>query len=224
MSVVGSCEVRRVDDHSGELSWTLYAGHRGHGYATRAVRMLADWATTPAGAGRVGAEPGRGEGRARQRGLAAGRDAFRPAPRGCTPRGRRHRGPRRDDRSTSSSPGWPTTPRSRSPTGFRALLNSFLPRKRAISQMLIRDPDEPGAALPAHLQAGLGPARRRRRGRRVAAARRRPARSRRSSASSSRAGDLLLTDWLPPWGGWDDALCLVFDGGRPRPGRSPTGS
>ena len=26
-------------------------------------------------------------------------------------------------------------------------------------------------------------------------------------------GDLLLTDWLPPWGGWDDALCLVFDGG-----------
>jgi hypothetical protein len=23
----------------------------------------------------------------------------------------------------------------------------------------------------------------------------------------------VLTDWLPPWGGWDDALCLVFDGG-----------
>ncbi|UUZ58405.1 NUDIX domain-containing protein [Nocardioides sp. B-3] len=27
------------------------------------------------------------------------------------------------------------------------------------------------------------------------------------------AGDLLLTDWLPPWGGWDDAVCPVFDGG-----------
>ena len=27
------------------------------------------------------------------------------------------------------------------------------------------------------------------------------------------AGDLLLTDWLPPWSGWDDAVCLVFDGG-----------
>jgi 8-oxo-dGTP pyrophosphatase MutT (NUDIX family) len=26
-------------------------------------------------------------------------------------------------------------------------------------------------------------------------------------------GDLLLTDWLPTWGGWDDAVCLVFDGG-----------
>jgi 8-oxo-dGTP pyrophosphatase MutT (NUDIX family) len=26
-------------------------------------------------------------------------------------------------------------------------------------------------------------------------------------------GALLLTDWLPAWGGWDDAVCLVFDGG-----------
>ena len=25
---------------------------------------------------------------------------------------------------------------------------------------------------------------------------------------------MLLTDWLPPWSGWDDALCLVFDGGE----------
>ena len=24
----------------------------------------------------------------------------------------------------------------------------------------------------------------------------------------------MLTDWLPPWSGWDDAVCLVFDGGR----------
>ena len=31
------------------------------------------------------------------------------------------------------------------------------------------------------------------------------------------AGDLLLTDWLPPWGGWDDAICLVFDGGAHPP-------
>jgi 8-oxo-dGTP pyrophosphatase MutT (NUDIX family) len=27
------------------------------------------------------------------------------------------------------------------------------------------------------------------------------------------AGRLVLTDWLPPWSGWDDAVCLVFDGG-----------
>ncbi len=31
------------------------------------------------------------------------------------------------------------------------------------------------------------------------------------------AGTLLLTDWLPPWGGWDDAVCLVFDGGVHEP-------
>jgi ADP-ribose pyrophosphatase YjhB (NUDIX family) len=27
-------------------------------------------------------------------------------------------------------------------------------------------------------------------------------------------GGMVLTDWLPPWGGWDDAVCLVFDGGE----------
>ena len=32
-----------------------------------------------------------------------------------------------------------------------------------------------------------------------------------------KAGPLLLTDWLPPWSGWDDALCLVFDGGVTSP-------
>jgi 8-oxo-dGTP pyrophosphatase MutT (NUDIX family) len=30
-------------------------------------------------------------------------------------------------------------------------------------------------------------------------------------------GDLVLTDWLPAWGGWDDAVCLVFDGGTHGP-------
>jgi 8-oxo-dGTP pyrophosphatase MutT (NUDIX family) len=31
------------------------------------------------------------------------------------------------------------------------------------------------------------------------------------------AGELVLTDWLPPWSGWDDAVCLVFDGGVHHP-------
>ena len=39
------------------------------------------------------------------------------------------------------------------------------------------------------------------------------ARARRSTPAR-----LLLTDWLPPWGGWDDAVCLVFDGGEHDPG------
>ncbi len=100
--------------------------------------------------------------------------------------------------------------------GFRALLNSFLPRKRAIAQMLVRDQEDrvllcnltykpdwdlPGGVVevnePPHLavsrevdeELGL----------------------------EIEAGPLVLTDWLPPWSGWDDALCLVFDGGSHRP-------
>jgi len=98
------------------------------------------------------------------------------------------------------------------PEGFRALLNSFLPRKRAIGQMLIRDQDgrvllcqltykpdwdlpggvvevneSPQQAVTREIEEELG--------------------------LVIPAGALVLTDWLPPWSGWDDALCLVFDGG-----------
>jgi 8-oxo-dGTP pyrophosphatase MutT (NUDIX family) len=98
------------------------------------------------------------------------------------------------------------------PGGFRALLNSFLPRKRAISQMLIRDHDErvllcqltykqdwdlPGGVV----EVGESP--------QLAVARE----VEEELGLSIPAGRLVLTDWLPPWGGWDDALCLVFDGG-----------
>jgi 8-oxo-dGTP pyrophosphatase MutT (NUDIX family) len=98
------------------------------------------------------------------------------------------------------------------PEGFRALLNSFLPRKRAISQMLIRDHEErvllcqltykqdwdlPGGVV----EVGESP--------QLAVARE----VEEELGLQISAGGLLLTDWLPPWGGWDDALCLVFDGG-----------
>jgi len=98
------------------------------------------------------------------------------------------------------------------PEGFRALLNSFLPRKRGISQMLLRDeagrvllcqltykPDwdlpggvvevneSPQQAVTREIEEELG--------------------------LVLPAGGLVLTDWLPPWSGWDDALCLVFNGG-----------
>jgi ADP-ribose pyrophosphatase YjhB (NUDIX family) len=96
--------------------------------------------------------------------------------------------------------------------GFRALLNSFLPRKRAISQMLIRDPDQrvllcqltykqdwdlPGGVV----EVGESP--------RLAVERE----VEEELGLRLPAGDLLLTDWLPSWAGWDDAICLVFDGG-----------
>ena len=99
------------------------------------------------------------------------------------------------------------------PDGFRALLNSFLPRKRAISQMLVRDPDDrvllcqltykkdwdlPGGVV----EVGESP--------QLAVSRE----VEEELGLTLTAGGLLLTDWLPPWGGWDDAVCLVFDGGR----------
>ncbi|MFI5627768.1 NUDIX domain-containing protein [Nocardioides sp. NPDC051685] len=98
------------------------------------------------------------------------------------------------------------------PEGFRALLNSFLPRKRAIGQMLVRDAEDrvlmcqltykkdwdlPGGIV----EVGESP--------KLATTRE----IEEELALVLPAGDLLLTDWLPPWGGWDDAVCLVFDGG-----------
>jgi 8-oxo-dGTP pyrophosphatase MutT (NUDIX family) len=98
------------------------------------------------------------------------------------------------------------------PEGFRALLNSFLPRKRAISQLLVRDPDDrvllcqltykrdwdlPGGVV----EVGESP--------QLAVARE----VEEELALTIEPGALLLTDWLPPWSGWDDAICLVFDGG-----------
>ena len=102
------------------------------------------------------------------------------------------------------------------PEGFRALLNSFLPRKRAISQMLLRTPD--GRVLLCQLtykqdwdlpggvvEVGESP--------QLAVARE----VEEELGLTIPAGRLLLTDWLPPWSGWDDALCLVFDGGVHEP-------
>ena len=96
--------------------------------------------------------------------------------------------------------------------GFRSLLNSFLPRKRAIAQLLVRDPD--GRVLVCELtykrdhdlpggvvEVNESP---------------RDAVSREVAEELGLdidAGRLLVTDWLPPWSGWDDAVCLVFDGG-----------
>jgi len=99
------------------------------------------------------------------------------------------------------------------PMGFRRLLNSFLPRKRAIGQMLIRSTD--GRVLLCQLtykqdwdlpggvvEVGESP--------RLAVTRE----VEEELGLALEAGPLVLTDWLPPWGGWDDAVCLVFDGGE----------
>jgi 8-oxo-dGTP pyrophosphatase MutT (NUDIX family) len=97
--------------------------------------------------------------------------------------------------------------------GFRAVLNSFLPRKRAIAQLLVRDTEDrvllcnltykqdwdlPGGVVEVNESPRLAAERE----------------IEEELALTVPAGPLVLTDWLPPWSGWDDALCLVFDGGR----------
>jgi RimJ/RimL family protein N-acetyltransferase len=52
--LVGSVDLRRRDDGVGELSWLLFQGQRGRGFATRAVRMLADFALSEDGQGGLG--------------------------------------------------------------------------------------------------------------------------------------------------------------------------
>lgn len=96
--------------------------------------------------------------------------------------------------------------------GFRALLNSFLPRKRAISQVLVRDTegrvllcnltykqdwDLPGGVVEVNESPRLAAFRE----------------LEEETGLTLARGRLVLTDWLPPWSGWDDAVCLVFDGG-----------
>lgn len=208
---VGGVELRRRDEHHGELSWWLYAGSRGQGYATRAVRIVADWALTEEGQGGLGlsrveavVEPGNAS-------------SLRVATRsGLRREGIRRVAPGTGDRPEATEyvvhARLASDPPLSEPGAFRALLNSFLPRKRAIAQMLVRDEEQrvllcqltykqdwdlPGGVV----EVGESP--------QLAASRE----IEEELGFAIPAGRLLITDWLPPWGGWEDALCLVFDGG-----------
>ena len=204
--VVGSVEVRDVGHRTGSLTWLVYAGHRGQGYATRAVRLLTEYALGELGMGRVEAqvEPGN-----------------TPSTRVATRAGLRREGLKRVVPGTGERvettehvifARLASDPPIGDPTGFRELLNSFLPRKRAIAQMLVRDRDErvllcqltykrdwdlPGGVVEVHESPQVAVSRE----------------IDEELALDVPAGPLLLTDWLPSWSGWDDALCLVFDGG-----------
>jgi len=203
-SVVGDVEVRTKEGGIGELSWILFAGHRGRGYGVRAVRLLVDYAFDALGLTRVEAHVNVANERSKRLATRAGLH------REGVMRGRETLFGEQHD--TVLFARLRTDPPVTDPTGFRALLNSFLPRKRAISQLLVRDPDDrvllcrltykqdwdlPGGVV----EVGESP--------QEAAARE----VEEELGLKLPSGDLLLTDWLPPWGGWDDALCLVFDGG-----------
>lgn len=204
--LAGTVEVRDLGHSTGELSWAVYAGHRGRGYATRAVRLLVEYAFGELGLTRVQArvEPAnvRSIRVARRSGLR-NEGVIRVAPgTGDRPETQEYvlLARLRDDPSATER------------GGFRALLNSFLPRKRAIAQALVRDPDgrvllchptyKDDWDLPGGVVEGMESPRTAA-GREVVE----------ELGLDLPIGSLLLTDWLPAWGGWDDALCLVFDGG-----------
>lgn len=201
---VGYVEVRRTAEDTGELYWVLFAGQRGRGLATRALSLLADYAFTELGFARI-------EARVDEENLRSIRLATRTGLRreGVLRKGRRHGDEWRDIVVLARLADDPPL---REPGGFREILNAFLPRKRAISQLLVRDDaqrvllcqltykrdwDLPGGVV----EVGESP--------HVAVTRE----VQEELGIQLGAGRLLLTDWLPPWGGWDDALCLVFDGG-----------
>jgi RimJ/RimL family protein N-acetyltransferase/8-oxo-dGTP pyrophosphatase MutT (NUDIX family) len=205
-ATVGIVEAR-PDGEVASLSWTVYAGQRGHGYATRAVRLLVDYAFDSLGVRRVEAEVD-------PRNHASQRVATRS---GLRREGLRRVEPGMAGRDDATGmvvyARLVSDPPITEPEGFRALLNSFLPRKRAISQLLVRDRD--GRVLICQLtykrdwdlpggvvEVGESP--------HLAAARE----VHEELGVEVKAGSLLLTDWLPPWSGWDDAVCLVFDGGE----------
>src|SRR4051794_26420811 len=131
---VGSVCLTELPDGRGLLTWELAPDFTGHGYATRAVRLLIDYAFRAARLERVEALVDTANERAmrvatrpglRREGVLRGHDA--------TAGGRKDRAP--------YAP-LATDPPTTEAAGFRALLNSFLPRKRAIAQMLVRDGDD----------------------------------------------------------------------------------
>lgn len=201
---VGYVEVRSRRGGIGELWWTLYSGHRGQGLATRAVTLLVKYALEDLGLARVEAYVNS----ANQRSLrVATRAGLR---REGVLRGRETLFGEKHDAVLFARLA--NDPPITDPGGFRELLNSFLPRKRAISQMLVRDSadrvllcrltykndwDLPGGVVEVHESPMLAVSRE----------------VQEELGLEIKAGALLLTDWLPSWSGWDDALCLVFDGG-----------
>ncbi|MDN5767297.1 MAG: NUDIX hydrolase [Humibacillus sp.] len=200
---VGSVDVRRAQPGVGVLSWVTYASHRGQGIASRAVRLLIEWAFSAAGLGlrRVEAEVDslntssvRTALRSglRREGLLRGNATLGGAVHDTVVLGRLVDDP---------APG--------TRDGFTAMLNSELPTKRVIAQGLVRnnagaillcelaykrewdlpggivDPGEsPAACLVREIREEL-------------------------DVEVELTG-LVAVNWLKPWLGWADAVLFVF--------------
>jgi 8-oxo-dGTP diphosphatase len=99
------------------------------------------------------------------------------------------------------------------PNGFSGVMNSTLPRKRLIAHVLLRDDEgrvllcetqfKPDWELPGGIvEPGESP--------RLGAIRE----VTEELGVSWPVGRLLVADWMPPYLGWEDAVEMIFDGGR----------
>lgn len=97
-------------------------------------------------------------------------------------------------------------------TGFSAVMNTALPRKRLIAHVLMRDGSgrillcetqfKPDWELPGGIvETGEPP--------QVGAVRE----VREELGIDLVLGRLMITDWMPPYLGWEDAVELIYDGG-----------
>jgi RimJ/RimL family protein N-acetyltransferase/8-oxo-dGTP pyrophosphatase MutT (NUDIX family) len=200
----GTVEVRRTSPGVGSVSWTTYKPYRGQRVARRAVRLLMVYAF-----GELGLE--RLEAQVDPENHASARVAIRSGFRregllrgGAVLQGERRDvvvyGLRRDD------------PRADTLSGWTALMDSVLPKKRVIAHVVVRDtggrvllckvsykkdlelpggvvePDEdPTTGALREMQEELG-------------------------VQLPLLG-VLAIDWLPRWEGWGDAIEILYDGG-----------
>jgi 8-oxo-dGTP pyrophosphatase MutT (NUDIX family) len=205
-SAVGQITVRVTDPvHGvGQVSWDDDLARATQSVATRAMGLVARHAFSALGLHRLEAVVPIDD---RSALIAAWRTGMRKE---GVLRGRRVVGGSRTDlvqlARLADDPGVET------PVGFNALLNSSLPIKRVIAQMLLRDEgrrilmceltykhdwDLPGGVVEPSESPRRGAVRE----------------VYEELGLSVEPRGLLAVDWLPPWNGWDDACAFVFDGG-----------
>ncbi|ADB33973.1 NUDIX hydrolase [Kribbella flavida DSM 17836] len=201
---VGTVAVRRLSPGVGTVTWSTYKPYRGRRVAQRAVRLLVVYAFGELDLDRLQVEVDP-ENRAAAR--VAIRSGFRREGLlrgGAVLQGERRDvavyGLRRDD------------PRADTLSGWTALMDSVLPKKRVIAHVVVRDragrvllckvsykldlelpggvvePDEdPATGALREMEEELGVA--------------------------LPIHGVLAIDWLPRWEGWGDAIEILYDGG-----------
>ena len=208
--VAGTVEVRQTGGGNGELSWTVFPGHRGQGMAARAVRLLIRYAFDELGLHRVAAYVDPQDGASLRTAGRAGlrREGLVRASEEKGGESSSEPGAQRQDRVQVARLATDPEPTSRD--GFIGVLNAGLPTKRLIAQGLIRNNaneillceltykqewDLPGGVVDPHESPAHAVSRE----------------IREELQVEVLPQSLVAVNWLPRWRGWDDAVLFVFD-------------